>query len=99
MFDRAKIMKDAWVIVRRFKGNGESVEVLLSRALKSVWWNVKLEASVKKAVDDKMASDATKIAGLTKEDIKNRIILLENSNHLTFAERQDLADYQRAYYA
>jgi len=34
--DRAKIMNQAWVIVRRFKGNGEALRAVLSRALRYV---------------------------------------------------------------
>lgn len=99
MFNRAQIMKNAWVIVRRFKGNGEAVEVVLARALKSAWWDAKTEMRVKKAVAADNAAFAAEIAGLTKDQIMGKIVALENCDHLSFADRQKLADYTSAYYA
>lgn len=42
--NKAKLMRAAWVIVRRFEGNGETLQARLSRALKLVWWEAKQEA-------------------------------------------------------
>lgn len=39
--NRAKIMKAAWVSVRRFAGNRESLHQRLSRALRKVWFEAK----------------------------------------------------------
>lgn len=39
--DRAKIMKDAWVIVRRFTDTKETLRSKLARALRCVWWDAK----------------------------------------------------------
>ncbi|MEI4471512.1 hypothetical protein [Frigidibacter sp. MR17.24] len=50
-YDRAAIMKAAWVIVRRFLGRTrETLTQLLSRALKMAWWQAKEEMAVKAAV-------------------------------------------------
>ena len=40
-FNRSQIMKEAWEIVRRFEGNGEPFNQLMSRALKAAWFNAK----------------------------------------------------------
>lgn len=45
-YDLSKIMKAAWVIVRRFKGNGESHTALLSRALKAAWFKTREEVRI-----------------------------------------------------
>ena len=45
-YNRSKIMTSAWVIVRRFKGNGESHAALLSRALKAAWFKAREEVRI-----------------------------------------------------
>jgi uncharacterized phage protein gp47/JayE len=54
-FDRAKIMKAAWVIVRRFAGTKESLRSKLARALRNVWWDAKQAARVAAAAAARMA--------------------------------------------
>ena len=77
-YDRAEIMKAAWVIVRRFQGNGETLPALLSRALKSVWFDAKMEASVQATVkaQRKVQNDRT-AADIEAEvqDLENRYTL------------------------
>ena len=70
-YNRAEIMTAAWVIVRRFQGNGETLPQLMSRALRSAWFTAKMNASVKaqKASDDPRAAAAIKAE---IQDMENR---------------------------
>ena len=45
-YNRAAIMKAAWVIVRRFAYLKGPLAAKLSRALKSVWWDAKQVARI-----------------------------------------------------
>lgn len=87
-FDRAAIMKDAWVIVRRFRGNGETLRGLLSRALKAVWWKAKEAARVAAMVAARAAQVATQRIRSARE-IHADILSLENK------DRMILADFDR----
>ncbi|WP_288938820.1 hypothetical protein [uncultured Roseovarius sp.] len=71
-YDRAEIMKAAWVIVRRFQGNGETLPALLSRALTSAWFTAKLNASA--AARQPEALEARSAADLQAQiqDMENR---------------------------
>ena len=46
-YDLSHIMKEAWVIANRFRGNSETWNQRLSRALKVVWWQEKQKAQQK----------------------------------------------------
>ncbi|WP_372837497.1 hypothetical protein [Phaeovulum sp.] len=65
--DRAKIMTEAWVIVRRFKGNGEPLRSVLSRALRVVWDNVKVAARVASEVAARFARPARAAETIRRE--------------------------------
>lgn len=57
--NKAKLMRAAWVIVRRFEGNGETLHARLSRALKLVWWEAKQEARRAAEAAARLAAQAT----------------------------------------
>ncbi|MGM0740156.1 MAG: hypothetical protein ACQEVT_01090 [Pseudomonadota bacterium] len=90
-YNRAEIMTAAWVIVRRFQGNGETLPRLLSRALRSAWFTAKMNASVKarKAPDDIRAAAA----------IKAEIQDMENRDTLGHEGIERLADLRAAHHA
>ena len=95
-YNRAAIMKAAWVIVRRFLGRTqETLAQLLSRALKSAWWNAKQEA---KAIQDLAANraEADRLAQRSSADLKAAIINLENIDALGHAGLARLSDLQAA---
>lgn len=54
LYNRSEIMTAAWVIVRRFQGNGEPHRQLMARALRSAWFTAKMEASVARATAQAM---------------------------------------------
>lgn len=90
-YNRAEIMTAAWVIVRRFQGNGETLPQLMSRALRSAWFTAKMNASVKaqKASDDPRAAAAIKAE---IQDMENRDTL----GHEGIARLADLRAAHRA---
>jgi hypothetical protein len=91
MFDRAKIMKDAWKIVRRFAGNRETPAQRMSRALKSVWWDAKRDAHRAIELARQAAAEARKMVVLSLADLRLAVLSLENSDRLGWAGMQELS--------
>ena len=90
--DRRAIMQAAWTIARRFAGNPETWGQRLSRALKSVWWNVKQAQRIAK---EAAMRAAVKIAPIRSVDsLKAEIITLENSDRLGWAGMERLSALQ-----
>ncbi len=85
--DRAKIMNQAWVIVRHFKGNGEPLRAVLSRALRYVWDNVKAAARVAAEVAARFAQPAR-----SAEVVRRAIFLLECKDTLRGSDWDTLRD-------
>ena len=87
-YDRRAIMTAAWTIARRFAGNRETWGQRLSRALQSVWWNVKqaqrIARETARPVVDAASMDSP--AALRAE-----IISLENADRLGWAGMQRLS--------
>lgn len=96
-YDRAEIMKAAWVIVRRFQGNGETLPALLSRALQSAWGTAKAEVRVAK-----MAAQAQRrreaLANRPVDEIKAEISHMENRSTLGHEGIQHLAELRAAFH-
>lgn len=69
--DKKQIMIEAWKLVRRFEGNGQTLRQRLSRALSIVWSDVKREAAVK-------AATARHFAELAAIPMKNLVWELES---------------------
>lgn len=91
-YDRAEIMKAAWVIVRRFQGNGETLPALLSRALKSVWFDAKIEASVQATVKAQRKAQSDRTAADIEADIQD----MENHDTLGHEGMQRLSELRAA---
>ncbi|TNF12808.1 MAG: hypothetical protein EP320_11115 [Rhodobacteraceae bacterium] len=95
-YDRAAIMRAAWVIVRRFLGRThETLSQLLSRALKLAWSDAKQEAQVAKVVAAKRA-EADALAQRSSADLNAEIVTLENADTLGSAGRARLSELQAA---
>ncbi|OWY02310.1 hypothetical protein [Thioclava sp. IC9] len=95
-YDRAAIMKAAWVIVRRFLGRThETLSQLLSRALKLAWSDAKQEVQVAKVVAAKRA-EADALAQRPSADLMAEIVTLENADTLGSAGRARLAELHTA---
>jgi len=97
-YNRSKIMSDAWIIVRRFLGNGETLPALLSRALRSAWSTAKDNAAVAR----RSAANATKQAAQALRpsvDIWTEIQNLENRSFLGHDGVAKLSDLRTAYHA
>lgn len=94
--NRSEIMRRAWVIVRRFMGNGETVAALLSRALKSVWYSVKQEAAADRAAAKRAAAAAIE-AARPAAALFAEIVTLDNRDFHSAADRLRLSELRRAY--
>ena len=95
-FNRSQIMKEAWEIVRRFQGNGEPFNQLMSRALKSAWFNAKAAAEVARGVATATAQHealAQRPANVLQAEITN----LENKTRLNNAGQNRLSALRAAH--
>ncbi|MBL9062753.1 hypothetical protein [Tabrizicola sp.] len=95
-FDRAQIMQAAWTIARRFAGNRETWGQRLSRALKSVWWDVKDAARSAARLAAAVAERAAHFAGRSAASIRAEVENMENTDRLGFDGIQRLSDARRA---
>ena len=94
-YDLSKIMKSAWVIVRRFKGNGESHAALLSRALKAAWFTAREEVRVARMVA-KAAQEREALANQPVAVIEAEIAALEQRNYQGHEGRERLRELRDA---
>ena len=90
--DRRAIMKAAWTIARRFAGNRESWGQRLSRALKSVWWDVRQALHIAKEAAARAAAMAAPVRSVAS--LRAEIITLENSDRLGWAGMERLSALQ-----
>ena len=94
-YDLSKIMKATWVIVRRFKGNGESHSALLSRALKAAWFKAREEVRVARMAA-KAAEEREALANRSVAAIEAEIARLEQRNYLGHEGRERLRELHAA---
>ncbi|MEQ8898647.1 MAG: hypothetical protein RID23_16295 [Roseovarius sp.] len=94
-YDLSKIMKAAWMIVRRFKGNGESHAALLSRALKAAWFKAREEVRVARMAA-KAAEEREALANQSVAAIEAEIARLEQRNYLGHEGRERLRELHAA---
>lgn len=95
IIDRRAIMKAAWTIARRFAGNRETWRRRISRALKSVWGNVKTAQRVALSV---AARPAVNVASTDSPAIlRAEIIALENADRLGWAGMERLSALKSQY--
>lgn len=80
-YNRSDIMTAAWVIVRRFQGNGEPLPALLSRALTSAWFTAKMNASVAESAAQRRR-EREALAARPSEDLAAEIRDMENRDTL-----------------
>ncbi|HBZ45308.1 MAG TPA: hypothetical protein DEO85_14925 [Maritimibacter sp.] len=97
-YDRKAIMTEAWEIVRRFLGNGETLAQLLSRALKAVWWSARQKMRVAQSVEASMAAKR-KLETLPSDELAQRIENLENRDVLGASGLRELSDLRSAHVA
>lgn len=93
-FNLSEIMTEAWKIVRRHKGKGSSEPTarLLSRALKSVWWDAK---QTMRMVAQRSAS-ATAQSKRTVANLRREIQSIENGSRLQAPDFQRINSLQAA---
>lgn len=94
-YDRKAIMIEAWKIVRRFLGNGETLHEILSRALKLAWWDAKQKVRVARAAEARKAAQR-ELEALPAETLARDIIALENADTLGASGRERLTDLRSA---
>lgn len=82
MYNRAEIMKAAWVIVRRFAGNRETLTQRISRALRSAWYDAKAAVEVAFHASTANAAKIARFAGKSVADLQAAIVALENTDWL-----------------
>lgn len=80
-YDRSEIMTEAWKIVRRFLGNGETLAGLLSRALKSAWWSAREKVRAARLVADRAAKQR-QLAERSAASLKAELTDMENRDTL-----------------
>ena len=94
-FNRSEIMTAAWKIARRFEGNGEPRNKLMSRALKAAWFNAKSAAAVQRNVATATAQRealSQRPANVLQAEITN----LENKTRLNGAGQDRLSALRAA---
>ena len=96
MYNRAEIMKAAWVIVRRFAGNRETLAQRLSRALRSAWCDAKVAVEVARPVLASTAAKIARFAGKSVADLQAAIAALENTDWLGRDVMEMLSDTRAA---
>ncbi|WP_407491865.1 hypothetical protein [Pseudooceanicola sp. MF1-13] len=97
-YDRSEIMTEAWKIVRRFLGNGETLGGLLSRALKSVWWTAKEKVRAARLVAEREAKQR-QLAERSAASIRAELTDMENRDtlgHAGMARMDELRNALRA---
>lgn len=89
-YNRSSIMSDAWAIVRRFAGNGETLRGLLRRALKQVWYSAKAAQRVVTEVARRAKADAESAAGMATATLAELAVVLDCKDRLTVGEYHQL---------
>lgn len=96
-FDHSAIMTAAWVIVRRFQGNGEPLRQLMARALRSAWFTAKMEAEVQRKVAEAM-KEREALAARPAATLWGLIQDLENRDRLGHEGIERLSQLRAAYH-
>ena len=96
MYNRAEIMKAAWVIVRRFARNRETLAQRLSRALRSAWGDAKMAMDIARRVQVSNAAKIARFAGKSVADLHAAIAALENTDWLGRDGMEMLSDTRAA---
>lgn len=86
--DKSKIMKQAWVVARRFEGNGWSLRQRLAHGLKCVWYQAKTE----KYLAEVSAWEAAQQAAIPTEQLRYELTSLENADFIGQAGIQRMAE-------
>ncbi|QFT79422.1 hypothetical protein FIU89_02280 [Roseovarius sp. THAF27] len=97
-YDRAEIMKAAWVIVRRFHGNGEPFKSLMSRALVSAWDKARQKASVARRLEQSRR-EAETLAARTSSQLAAETTDLDNRSYLGHEGQEKLRALRAAHTA
>lgn len=78
MFDKSQIMKSAWTIARRFKGNGWTLGQRLAHGLRCAWEEARREVEVQRAVAEQFAQ----LAARDTASLQREAVALENATYL-----------------
>ena len=97
LYNRSEIMTAAWVIVRRFRGNGEPHRQLMARALRSAWFTAKMEAQAQRKVAEAM-EEREALAARAAASLWAQIQDMENRNYLGHDGIVDLSQLRVAYH-
>ncbi len=95
-YDRAEIMKAAWVIVRRFQGNGEPLNALMSRALVCAWFTARQKVSVARRMEQSRR-EAETLATRASSQLATEITDLENRSYLGHEGQEKLRALRAAH--
>lgn len=91
--NRAWIMTEAWIIVKRYKANG--IKYTFSKAMKLAWWKAKMEVSVQISVHSQMAH-IKELAKLGADRLREMANDIENIDCHSIADTKRLGDIRSA---
>ena len=97
-YDRVEIMKAAWVIARRFQGNGEPINALMSRALVCAWFTARQKVSVARRMEQSRL-EAAALAERPAPELVTEITDLENRSYLGHEGQEKLRALRSAHSA
>lgn len=89
-YNRSSIMSEAWAIVRRFAGNGETLHGLLRRALKQAWYSAKVARQIAAKVAQRAKADTESVAGMATAALAELAVVLDYKDRLTVGEYHQL---------
>ncbi|MDN3711047.1 hypothetical protein QWZ10_03030 [Paracoccus cavernae] len=90
-YNLSSIMSAAWVIARRFIGNGESLRALLRRALKQAWYQAKVAAQMARKAAQRVQVSASQVEAMTYAALAEWAFVIECQDRLSTADHDQLA--------
>ena len=93
-YDRRAIMLKAWIIARRFAGNGEPLHQRLARGLRSAWEDAKTAAHVAATVAQHEAEKAARLAAQTIEALRQIVAFMKNADRLGWDGMEELQEVE-----
>lgn len=91
--NRAWIMTEAWIIVKRCKAAG--INRTIGQAMQSAWWTAKMEVSVQISVRGQM-TEIRELAKVGKHRLREMANDIENIDRHSTANTKRLADIRSA---
>lgn len=94
-YNLSSIMSAAWVIARRFNGNGEPLRALLRRSLKQAWYQAKVAAQAARKAAQRAQVEALQVEAMTYAALAEWAFLIECQDRLSSADHDQLSRIRR----